>query len=249
MKDRHRSILKYLDNYDEASVQELTELLQVAVETVRRDLNQLAKQNLLHRIHGGAVSNKSRDIGRSFQARQRVNSEAKKSIAEKALSHFFEGAVIGLDASSSSWNFAQLLPDVPCTVVTSSMHNIRALANKPRIEIIATGGTYSAKYDAFYGSLSAHLLSRLNIDIAIFSCTGIADGMVWESNEMNAVLKRKMLAVSKKTFLFADRSKCDRKDLIPLCELADIDLLFTDQAPSPALRDYCAEHNIQIESD
>ncbi|MDO4698648.1 MAG: DeoR/GlpR family DNA-binding transcription regulator [Pasteurellaceae bacterium] len=246
MQNRQVEILSFLEKYDEASVQELATAFGVSVETIRRDLNHLAQQNLLHRTHGGAVSNKNRDIGRSFQVRQRINSEAKKSIAENALAHFFEGAVIGLDASSSSWNFAQLLPDVPCTVVTSSMHNIRALANKSSIEIIATGGTYSPKYDAFYGSLSGHLLSRLNIDIAICSCTGISDGIVWESNEMNAVLKRKMLAVSKRIFLFADHSKYERKDLIKLCDLSDMDILFCDQLPPKSIRDYCEKYRISI---
>lgn len=246
MQHRHRAILAFLEKYDEASVQELAGQFMVSVETIRRDLNALAKQGVLHRTHGGAVSSKNRDIGRSFQVRQRINSEAKKSIAENALDHFFEGAVIGLDASSSSWNFAQLLPDVPCTVVTSSMHNIRALANKPCIEIIATGGTYSPKYDAFYGSLSGHILSRLKIDLAIFSCTGISDGVIWESNELNAVIKRKMLAVSKQVFLFADHSKYDRKDLIKLCDLSQVDILFSDQVPPESLVAYCQQHNVQI---
>lgn len=246
MKKRHNAILNYLDKFEEASVQELANAFDVSVETIRRDLNRMAQHNLLHRTHGGAVSHKNRDIGRSFQVRQRINSEAKKSIAENALEHFFEGAVIGLDASSSSWNFAQLLPDVPCTVVTSSMHNIRALANKPSIEIIATGGTYSPKYDAFYGSLSGHLLSRLNIDIAIFSCTGIADGVIWESNEMNAVAKRKMLAASKQVFLLVDYSKFSRRDLIPLCELSEISHLFTDQFLSQDIQHYCLQHNINV---
>ena len=246
MQHRHRAILAFLEKYDEANVQELAGQFMVSVETIRRDLNALAKQGVLHRTHGGAVSSKNRDIGRSFQVRQRINSEAKKSIAENALDHFFEGAVIGLDASSSSWNFAQLLPDVPCTVVTSSMHNIRALANKPCIEIIATGGTYSPKYDAFYGSLSGHILSRLKIDLAIFSCTGISDGVIWESNELNAVIKRKMLAVSKQVFLFADHSKYDRKDLIKLCDLSQVDILFSDQVPPESLVAYCQQHNVQI---
>lgn len=246
MQQRQQLISKYIETYDEASVPELAEQFHVSLETIRRDLNKMAKVGLLYRTHGGAVSLKNRDIGRSFEARRRINSEVKKSIAENALEYFFEGAVIGLDASSSSWNFAQLLPDLPCTVVTSSMHNIRALANKTSIEIIATGGVYSSKYDAFYGSLSGHLLSRLKIDIAIFSCTGIAEGMIWESNEMNAIAKRKMLAASKQIFLFADHSKFERKDLIQLCELSTIDNLFTDQIPPAEIQHFCQQHQIKI---
>ncbi len=246
MQQRQQLISKYIETYDEASVPELAERFQVSLETIRRDLNKMAKVGLLYRTHGGAVSLKNRDIGRSFEARRRINSEVKKSIAENALEYFFEGAVIGLDASSSSWNFAQILPDLPCTVVTGSIHNIRALANKTSIEIIATGGVYSSKYDAFYGSLSGHLLSRLKIDIAIFSCTGIAEGMIWESNEMNAIAKRKMLAASKQIFLFADHSKFERKDLIQLCELSKIDNLFTDQIPPTEIQSFCQQHNIKI---
>lgn len=95
MQTRHHAILQYLNEYEEVSVQELSLKFEVSVETIRRDLNQLAAAELLHRTHGGAVSHKNRDIGRSFQVRQRINSEAKKSIAENALAHFFEGAVIG----------------------------------------------------------------------------------------------------------------------------------------------------------
>ena len=246
MQHRQQCILKYVETYEEASVQELAEQLDVSLETIRRDLNKMANAHLLHRTHGGAVSLKNRDIGRSFDARRRMNSEEKKSIAENALAHFFEGAVIGLDASSSSWNFAQLLPDTPCTVVTSSMHNIRALANKTSIEVIATGGVYSAKYDAFYGSLSGHLLSRLNIDIAIFSCTGIAEGTIWESNEMNAIAKRKMLASSKQVFLLADHTKFERKDLIQLAPLSSVHHIFTDKMPPPNIQAYCQQHQIEI---
>lgn len=246
MQHRQQLILTYIETYQEASVQELATHLNVSLETIRRDLNKMAKEDLLYRTHGGAVSHKNRDIGRSFDVRRRMNSNVKKSIAENALEHFFVGAVIGLDASSSSWNFAQLLPDLPCTVVTSSMHNIRALANKTSIEIIATGGVYSAKYDAFYGSLSGHILSRLNIDIAICSCTGIADGIVWESNEMNAIAKRKMLAASKKVFLLADHSKFERKDLIQLCDLSTIHHLFTNRSPPDSIQMLCRQHQINI---
>lgn len=246
MLDRHSLILKLLNNSEEVSVIDLAKQTQVSVETIRRDLNFLAKQNLLHRTHGGAVSHKNRDIGRSFQERRSRNSDAKRQIAEKALQHFFEGAVIGLDASSSSWFFTQVMPDAPCTVITSCMNNIRSLADKPCIKTIATGGIYSHKYDAFYGAHAGYMLSRFEIDMMICSCTGITDGVVWESNEMNAVMKRKMMAASKQVFLFADESKFGRKDLIKLCDLSEIDKLFTNIQPTEDVLKLCAENTVEI---
>ncbi|VEH65822.1 DNA-binding transcriptional activator FucR [Rodentibacter pneumotropicus] len=81
--------------------------------------------------------------------------------------------MIGLDASSTSWYFAHLMPDIPCTVVTNSMFNINALVNKPNIKTIVTGGVYSSKYEAFYGPLSEYLLQRLHINFSIFLVPGL----------------------------------------------------------------------------
>lgn len=246
MQQRHSKILTYLEQFDEASVQELAEYCTVSLETIRRDLNKLGNSRLLHRTHGGAVSYRNRDIGRSFSTRQRVNSEAKRSIAENVLSYLPPDIVIALDASSTSWNVAQRLPNLPCTVISSSMRIIYSLSQKPHIKTIATGGIYSEKYDAFYGPLSEQILSRLKIDIAILSCTGIADGEIWESNELNISFKRKLIANSKEVFLLADHSKFERKDLLSMGSLSCIDKLFVNQTPPISLQNYCSKHQIQL---
>ncbi|EPZ00273.1 DeoR/GlpR family DNA-binding transcription regulator [Mannheimia haemolytica] len=246
MQQRQDKIIAYLAQFDEASVQGLAEHCGVSIETIRRDLNRLDKNGLLHRTHGGAVSHKKRDIGRSFSTRLRANSYAKRHIAENVVSYLQPESVIALDASSTSWHVAQRLPNIPCTVVSSSMRIIRSLSQKPHIKTIATGGIYLEKYDAFYGPLSEQLLSRLKIDIAIISCTGIADYSIWESNEINISFKRKLIANSKQVFLLVDHSKFDRKDLIQMEALSCIDKLFVNQMPSNILQRYCLENHIQI---
>ncbi|QIM67749.1 DeoR family transcriptional regulator [Mannheimia granulomatis] len=246
MQQRHNQIITYLTEFDEASVKELAEHCAVSIETIRRDLNKLDKTGLLHRTHGGAVSYKKRDVGRSFSTRLRTNSEAKRNIAENVLLHLYPESVIALDASSTSWNVAQRLPNIPCTVVSSSMRIIRSLSQKPHIKTIATGGVYLEKYDAFYGPLSEQLFSRLKIDIAILSCAGIAEGIIWESNEINISFKRKLIANSKQIFLLVDHSKFERKDLIQMENLSCVDKLFVNRMPASTLQNYCLENQIQI---
>lgn len=247
MSSREALILQLVNSSGKVNVNDLAQQFGVSVETIRRDLTALGKKGLIHRVHGGAVSHKAKDIGSSFQSRQRFNGDKKHLIAASAIEYVFEGAVIGLDASSTSWHFAQMTPDIPCTVVTNSMHNITALVNKPNIKTIATGGVYSVKYDAFYGPLSEQLLQRLHIDIGIFSCTGIdSSGGVWESNELNASIKRKLMDACDKKFLLLDSSKFERRNLIRLTDLSQIDILFTDQAPNPTLASYCQKSDVLI---
>lgn len=247
MQKRTELILQQVNQQGKVNVNELAEAFSVSVETIRRDLTLLNKKGLVYRTHGGAVSCKTQDIGSSFQTRHRSHYDEKRNIAEAALSYVYEGIVIGLDASSSSWHFAQLLPNIPCTVVTNSMHNITALVNKNYITTIATGGMYSSKYDAFYGPLSEQLLLRLHIDIGIFSCTGIdLEGNIWESNELNASIKRKMMDASGQKFLFADASKFNQKNLIKLADLSQMDILFTNQSPAPELSQYCEQYDVLL---
>ena len=247
MQHRTELILQSVNMHGKVNVNQLAEQFSVSIETIRRDLNLLDKKGLIYRTHGGAVSRKTKDVGSSFQTRQRSNYDGKRRIAEAAISYVFEGAVIGLDASTSSWHFAQLIPDIPCTVVTNSMHNITALVSKTNVTTIATGGVYSSKYDAFYGPLSEQLLLRLHIDIGIFSCTGLDEqGNIWESNELNASVKRKMMDASGQKFLFVDHSKFNQKNLIKLTALNQIDILFTDKLPSSELQTYCDLHNVLL---
>ena len=247
MKKREDIILQRISSMGKISVSELANTCSVSVETIRRDLNLLAERGLIYRTHGGAASIKARDIGSSFQTRQRTNVENKKAITLNAIDYVFEGAVIGLDASSTSWYFAQQIPDIPCTVVTNSMHNIMALVNKPNIRTIATGGVYSSKYDAFYGPLSEKLLERLHIDIGVFSCSGVdSQGKIWESNEVNASLKRKMIDASGQKILIVDSSKFEKKNLILLGDLSQMDVLSTEKGLPDELERYCHEHDILI---
>lgn len=245
MRNRDDIILQWINQQGKASVVELAEKCAMSVETIRRDLNRLEKKGLLYRTHGGAISNKTTDLGSFFQARQHINSASKRHIAQNALELLYENAVIGLDASSTSWYFAHLMPDIPCTVVTNSMFNINALVNKPNIKTIVTGGVYSSKYEAFYGPLSEYLLQRLHINFSIFSCSGIDhQGNIWESNELNASLKRKMMEASEQSYLLVDHSKFEKKSLIQLAELNKINTIFTDSSLPEMLQKYCLDFDV-----
>ena len=245
MSKRDTLILQKLEQQGSISVTQLAAEYQVSVESIRRDLNRLEKQGLLFRTHGGASSKQTKDLGAYFQKRQYTNVEAKQHIARLASQLLYENAVIGLDASSTSWYFANAMPNIPCTVVTNSMHNISALVNKPNIKSIVTGGVYSAKYSAFYGPLSEYLLQRLHINFAVFSCSAIDnDGNIWESNELNVAIKRKIMEASEQNYLLVDSSKFNRKNLLQFAELSDINSVFTEVPLPQPLQQYCESHNV-----
>ena len=230
---RASNILKVIAKIGQVSVTDLSEELNISVETIRRDLKALDKKGELVRVHGGAICKEYKDEGTSFNNRAHSNIDDKKYLVEQVISNLFEGAVIGLDASSSSWLVAQSMPDIRCSVVTNSINNINVLCGKKNITVISLGGYFSEKYKAFYGMIAQNTLSELSLDFCVISCVGFDEySGVWDSNEYNYGIKKIFIAVSDKVILLADKSKYKKKGLLRICGLDDIDILVSNATTS-----------------
>ena len=205
-------ILNVVGKSGKASVTDLANDLDVSVETIRRDLKVLDKKGDLIRVHGGAICKNYKDEGTSFNNRASCNVSDKMDLVDQVISNIYEGSVIGLDASSSSWLVAQALPNIRCTVVTNSINNINVLSGKNNISIISLGGSFSEKYKAFYGLIARKTLAEMSLDVSVISCVGFDElSGVWDSNEYNYEIKKMFINVSEKVILLADKSKYKKK--------------------------------------
>lgn len=219
LNSRLQSIVNRVDHLGSASVKDLAQQFGVAVETIRRDLRALEESGYIRRCHGGVMSLAEGDAGLAFGNRESENASAKKHIAEQALPHIKNGDVIMLDASSSSWFLAQALPNLNITVVTNSLRITFELVSKPAIKTLAIGGRYSEKYAAFLGAHAVSQVADFRADTFFFSCTGYEPGIgAWESNELNASIKRMMHKSCKQSILLCDSSKFGKSSLIKLME-------------------------------
>lgn len=226
---RKTQIVNLVNNVKHISVEELASTFSVSVETIRRDLKTLDKNGLLVRVHGGATSKETCDVGTSFVHRAKSNVEDKQQLVEIAISLIKKQSVIGLDASSSSWLLAQSMPNIQCTVVTNSINIINALEKKNNINIISIGGNYSEKYKSFYGIIARNTLSKMSLDLCFISCVGVdLNSGVWDSNEYNYEIKQSLMSVSNKTILIADKSKLNKRSLLKICDLDELDCLITN---------------------
>ena len=95
--ERAEVILQQLKLQSTVKVGELSQLLQVSVDTVRRDLRAMEQAGLVKCLRGGACLPESLSALSNFEGREVIHSDLKRGAARKALGYIKEGDIIGLD--------------------------------------------------------------------------------------------------------------------------------------------------------
>lgn len=235
---RLKAIVNRIDHVGATTVSDLAEQFGVAVETIRRDLRALEEGGYVRRTHGGAVSILDNDeASLAFGSRQFQNADAKKEMARLAIPMICEGDVLMLDQSSSCWYLAQALPNIELTIVTNSVRIVFDMVRKPRVKVIAVGGEYFENHGAFLGVIAVNNILEFTADICFHSCTAFQEGVgAWDSNELNAGVKKAMLRNSHSNVLLCDTSKFGRSALALVDRVEHIDCRISEDGVVGAVR-------------
>jgi len=246
---RQREILTRLGDLGGVRVRSLAQSLNVTEETIRRDLQKLGTAGKLLRIHGGAVPahDDRRDL--PFDLRKTAKLEEKRAIATAALRYVAEGDVIALDASSTAYELARILPDMPLTLVTNSLPIGVALLGCRHLRVVSTGGNLGASSRSFTGSLAEEALGRFNVNKLFFSSKGfdLTRGLSDVSDEQ-ARVKRRMIDVAETKYLLADHSKFGVRSVVFFASLEDVDLVITDERAATAVIDEVIQRGLKVET-
>ena len=219
-KDREKIILETIMKRKKVSVKELSDILFISEPSVRRDLANLDKQNLIKRIHGGAVI-KETALSKNkipFLIREYEQSSAKLTIAQKAIELVKDNDVIFLDASTSALQLIPLFASKRnLTVVTNGVKALSSLAEYD-INTISTGGKLINSCLALVGEDAYRTIESINANIVFFSCRGVSD----ISAEDNFI-RQKMIKNSERSYLLCAQDKFGKKYYHKLCHKDEID--------------------------
>jgi DeoR family transcriptional regulator, fructose operon transcriptional repressor len=231
--ERQQKIVEIVNERLSVRVSELSKLFSVTEETIRRDLEKLERENKLRRSHGGAISIRD-ETEIDFSERKITNVAEKKAIAQEAVKQISSGDRIILDASTTAWYLAKSLPDMPLTVVTNSIKVAIELSKKEKIQVISTGGMLLPRSLSYVGPLAERSLETYHVDKSFLSCKGIhLESGLSESNEWQALLKKRMMDIADQTILMVDSSKFGIRTFVHMAPLDDIDHIITDNKMDP----------------
>ncbi|WP_028547737.1 DeoR/GlpR family DNA-binding transcription regulator [Paenibacillus sp. UNC451MF] len=244
---RWQKIVQLVNERGSIRVTELSAICEVTEETIRRDLDKLESEGKLLRSHGGAISIPSSQSETPYIERETTNADEKRRIAQEAVSHVNEHDRIILDASSTAWYMAQRLPDISLTVLTNSIKVAVELSTKEKIKVISTGGLLSSHSLSYVGPLAERSLSTYHVDKAFISCKGlhIQRGLS-EFNELQALIKQKMIGIADTTYVLADYSKFGQQSLAHVASWEDIHHVITDEKTDPVIIAQLTELSVNV---
>ncbi len=238
-EERHKIILKEINLHNKVLSNDLKDQLIVSEDTIRRDLNELADQGLILKVHGGAMS---KTFHYPFNGQNEVYAlEAKRVIADKAISLFKDDMMILLEGGTTIMEIAKRIPDdLRATFFTVSPVIALTLAEHENIEVISIGGKLAKNMNIHTGASVINELSNISTDLCIIGTNGISfnDGLTDTDWEVVHVM-RAMIRGAKKVAVVSIAEKFGTVQKIKICDITAIDYIVTELPPeSPVLSSY-----------
>lgn len=234
-EERLQIILEKLVTEKKVVVSDLIDYFGVSASLIRMDLAELEKRGLILRTHGGAILPENPKEAlivekKYLQLRDETNAEAKAKIGKVTMDLISDGDSIVIDGGSTAFAVAKNLKiKRGLTIITNSIHLLPTFLEIPDAKIYLTGGLIHREMEDMIGDISQDSIGRFAPDLAIMGIDGISLNKGLTSTEPTiAQVKRKMIAVSKKTVVVCDSTKFGKVCLLHIASLEEIDTVVTD---------------------
>ena len=191
-QERQHRILEILEAEGRVVAMDLPDVLGVSHYTVRRDLDELAEQQRLQRVHGGALARSP--VPTTYEDRRLHGVPGKVATARAAATLLEPGQVVILDGGSTALHLVDAIPATHTgTFITHSPPVAAALAKRPELEVIVVGGSLDARAMVTVGAEAIRAYRRATADVcflgvwSVHPTAGISSGY-YEEAELRAVM-------------------------------------------------------------
>ncbi len=250
---RWNALLDLLPGDGQLTVEEAARSLGVSQATIRRDLDQLAQQQLLTRTRGGAVAGHvSYDLPLRYKTAR--HAPEKQRIGRAAAALVAPGAAVALNGGTTTSEVARALatrPDLQdgtgVTVVTNAMNIASELAVRPHVKIVVTGGVTRGQSYELIGPYATLVLAELTLDWAILGVDALDPRSGASAHhEGEASINHLMATRAEQVMIVADHSKLGQRAFARVCALDEIDVIVTDASADPAMLAAFSERGLRV---
>jgi len=248
LTERQSAIMSYARTEGRVMVDDLATRFDVTTQTVRRDLNELAQDGLLSRVHGGAILATSVN-NIDYRERRSLQLEAKRAIGAHAAAMIPDGCSLFLNIGTTTEQVAHALRERrDLVVVTNNINAVNILSGSPDLQMILAGGVVRQSDGAIVGDEAVEFIRKFKVDFAVIGASALdEDGSIMDFDLREVAVSRAIVANARRTILVSDHSKFARNAPVRICHVDDIDVCVLDRAPPPAFVEACARAGVAVE--
>ncbi|MDZ7697914.1 MAG: DeoR family transcriptional regulator [Deltaproteobacteria bacterium] len=244
---RHKKILDLVRGQGFVSIDTLSQDFMVTPQTIRRDINELSKRGLVRRYHGGAGLPSSVE-NVAYTTRKVSCLAGKIQIARLLARHIPDLASLFIDIGTTTEEVAKaLLKHKGLRIITNNLNVAAILPENESFEVIVTGGVIRNRDRGITGEATIDFIRQFKTDFGVISVSGIdSDGSLLDFDYREVRVGKAIIQNSRKVFLVADHTKFGREAMVRLCNIGEVDALFTDKRPEPATCDMLTASNVEL---
>ncbi|GAA4103091.1 DeoR/GlpR family DNA-binding transcription regulator [Actinomadura miaoliensis] len=254
--ERWNALLELLAGEGRLEVEQAARALGVSPATIRRDLDELARQQMLTRTRGGAVAHGvSYDLPLRYKTAR--HAPEKQRIGAAAARLVEPGMIVGLNGGTTTTEAARAIgargdlrsagagPAV--TIVTNALNIANELVVRPHVKTVVTGGVARPQSYELIGPLATGVLREVSLDMAIIGVDAIdVEQGASAHHEGEASINHLMAGRARRVVVVADGSKLGRRAFARICALGEIDVLLTDGGADDARVTEFAEAGLRV---
>ena len=228
--ERQKRILALLEKQGRLSVTEIVEQFSVSEATARRDLESLAFERKVQRVHGGAMAVGQAPPELPILEREDEQADEKKRIGLSAANLIADKETVFLGSGTTVLEVARNLRNrKSLTVITNSLPVLNALAGAEGITVICLGGMLRDSEMSFIGHITEQALTEVRADKVIMGTRGLSlDHGVTNDYLQETLTDRAILKIGREVILVADHTKVNRVATALLAPLDSMDIFVTD---------------------
>lgn len=247
-EERKKNISQMVDRDGIVGIQELADIFNVSIYTIRRDLTDLERKGLIKKTHGGAVRAEKSMWLPTIEDGLKEAAEEKESIALRASQYIDDGDTIFLMGSTISLMIIPYITNKRVTVVTNSLNVAIALSNHDSIETIITGGKIKNYKGNILGSRAAEDIKNYYLDKAFIPCAGVHfKNGITTSTVDSADFTKAVISSAKESILIADYRKIGRITFCKVCDISLINRLITDEKADKNELDSITKKGVKVD--
>jgi len=238
-KERQAYILHQVNLHNKVLSSTLCTEINVSEDTIRRDLQELADEGKIIKVHGGALSHSFNQV--HFATNGVYSQNQKRTIAQKAIGLIDNGMFVLTSGGTTILEMARSLPpQLKATFISGSIPAILEYMHHPNIEVIMIGDRISKNSKITVGSEAIAKIKQVKADICFLGTNAIDTEQGITDNDWEVVqLKKAMIESSKKVVCLTISEKINSVQPIKVCGLDEIDMLITELSPEdPLLKPY-----------